>query len=476
MASNRKPDRDSLGKYKLVETLAEGGMGVVYKGFDPSIERVVALKTIHKFLLDGDKGQEMLARFKREAQAAGKLAHPNVVTIYEYGVDDGTPFIAMEFIEGRELTDHIKKGERFELERIADIMEQCLDALHYCHSHGIIHRDLKPSNIILLADGAVKITDFGIARVEASQLTQTGAVMGTPSYMSPEQFMAQRIDARSDLFSAAAILYELVTGERPFPGKEIITIMHNVLNTSVIDATRLNVHLPKCFDAFFQRALAKQPRDRFQSAKDFAQALELALENKFVWQEVPEEAITGTAISDDAATVRAGGSETASRATRRRWREAETQISDYAESETGKGKKWLLMPVMSLLVLAGAGVGWWFVQNLEPPELSSRIEQPEAELETSPADVETTTGEEEVPEDAYYGRINAVTDPPGAMLFLDGEYFGVTPLNFELPPGTYQVVVKKEGYLDQERRLEVEPGRKIDLDVSLIAGVASGSG
>src|SRR4051812_25360006 len=207
-----------LGKYEILRELGRGAMGVVYEAFDPSIERTVALKTIRRDQLEGDDAAEVITRFQREAKAAGRLNHPNIVAIYDFGDDHDTTFIAMEFVIGRELKQHFAQDERFPMADITRIMGELLDALDYSHNFGVVHRDIKPANIIIRPNGQVKVADFGIARIESSQYTQAGSVLGTPAYMSPEQFMGQTVDRRSDIFSAGGVLFEILTGERPFFG------------------------------------------------------------------------------------------------------------------------------------------------------------------------------------------------------------------------------------------------------------------
>src|SRR5499427_7206035 len=197
------PDLTKLGKYEIRRELGRGAMGIVYEGYDPLIKRRVALKTIRADQLTGENAETVIARFRREAQAAGRLNHPNIVSIYDFGEDDGVWYIAMEFVEGRELKDYFQADERFPTKEIVRIMSKLLDALGYSHRLGVIHRDIKPANVILLKDGGVKVADFGIAHIESSSMTQAGTVLGTPSYMSPEQIMGLPIDGRSDLFSAA---------------------------------------------------------------------------------------------------------------------------------------------------------------------------------------------------------------------------------------------------------------------------------
>ncbi|EGK70247.1 Putative calcium/calmodulin-dependent protein kinase [Methyloversatilis universalis FAM5] len=285
-----------LGKYDILRELGQGAMGIVYEGRDPVIDRRVAIKTLKREQLERSEADEVIARFKREAQAAGRLNHPNVVAIYEYGEmsgeeADGTAFIAMEFVQGRELKDAFDSDERIALPLVGRIMGQLLDALEHAHRNGVVHRDIKPANIILLADGTVKVADFGVARIESSNLTQAGTVMGTPSYMSPEQFMGQTVDGRSDLFSAGVVLYQLLTGEKPFTGA-LTTIMHKVLKEDPPWPSVLNVHVPARLDAVVKRAMAKRPEDRFQSAADFRRALDAAL--------------TGAPADEDATMVNLG--------------------------------------------------------------------------------------------------------------------------------------------------------------------------
>lgn len=265
-----------LGKYEVRRELGRGAMGVVYEGFDPGIARRVALKTVRRDQLEKDEAQELLSRFQREAQAAGRLNHPNIVAIYEYGEDGGTAFIAMEYVEGRELKDYFDKSERFSLTEIARLMGELLSALDHAHGNGIVHRDIKPANIFILHNGQAKVGDFGIARIESSNLTQAGSVLGTPAYMSPEQFMGQTVDGRSDLFSAGVLLYQFLTGEKPFTG-QLTTIMHKVLKEDPIAPSELNVQVPRRFDAVVRKALAKRPEQRFQSAREFAAALQQAM-------------------------------------------------------------------------------------------------------------------------------------------------------------------------------------------------------
>ncbi len=268
MSATAIPVPPKLGKYTIRRELGRGAMGVVYEGFDPVIERVVAIKTIRPEHLD-EGADDMMARFKREAQAAGRLNHPNIVSIYEYGEEGGVAFIAMEFVKGKELKSFFDEGRRFADKDIARIMGEILGALEHAHRTGVTHRDMKPANVIILENGAVKVADFGLARIETSDLTQAGTIMGTPTYMSPEQFLGTPADGRSDIFSCGVMLYQFLTGERPFTGAAT-TIMRKVLGEEPMAPSQLNTLLASGWDAVAKRAMAKKPGERYQSAAAFA--------------------------------------------------------------------------------------------------------------------------------------------------------------------------------------------------------------
>ncbi|MEO8486529.1 MAG: serine/threonine-protein kinase [Betaproteobacteria bacterium] len=263
----------SLGRYEIRRELGRGAMGVVYEAYDPLIKRVVALKTIREDQLDRAEAPIVIARFRREAEAAGRLHHPNIVSIFDFGDDAGTAYIAMEFVAGRDLKSRFDAGERFATAEAIRLTAQILDALDYAHRHGVVHRDIKAANVFVQEDGTVKVADFGIAHLDSSSLTQAGSVMGTPSSMSPEQILGLPVDARTDVFSTGVILYQFVTGERPFGGAATTTTMQKVLKEEPLAPSTLNVQLPDAMDAIVKRALAKKPDDRYASAAEFAAAL-----------------------------------------------------------------------------------------------------------------------------------------------------------------------------------------------------------
>ncbi len=266
-------DPQRLGKYEIRTVLGKGAMGVVYKAFDPHIERLVAIKTIRRDMVDPDLAVQYMARFKNEAKAAGRLHHPNIVGVYEYGEQDDVAYIAMEYVEGTGLREYLNARTTFDFGLLVALMSQLLQAIEFAHDRGVIHRDIKPSNLIVTGQGLLKIADFGVARVDTSNLTGAGVVIGTPSYMSPEQCMGEAVDARSDLFSVGVVLYELVTGEKPFRGS-IEGIAYKICREDPLPPSQASsAALPEALDQLLAKALAKQPSERFPCARAFNEAL-----------------------------------------------------------------------------------------------------------------------------------------------------------------------------------------------------------
>lgn len=262
----------ALGKYEVRGTLGKGAMGTVYDGWDPVIHRRVAIKTVRLPDANDEEAIDGLARFKREAQAAGRLTHPNIVGVFDYGETDAVAYIVMEFVEGRSLKERLGANERMAAATATALMEDVLAGLTYSHGRGVVHRDIKPANIMITLEDRAKIADFGIARIEASSMTQAGTVMGTPAYMSPEQFMGQVVDSRTDIYSCGVMLYQLLTGERPFEGS-MTAIMHKALSTVPPRPSDLAVTAPANLDGVVAKAMARRPEDRFETAAAFAQAL-----------------------------------------------------------------------------------------------------------------------------------------------------------------------------------------------------------
>jgi len=279
------PELKTLGRYNLERTLGKGAMGVVYEGVDPRLGRRVAIKTILKSHLDADTAKEYSMRFVREAQAVARLNHPNIVQVYDFGEEGDIAYLVMEFIKGKELKTFFDANERFDLKEAVRIMGELCEALDFAHNAGIIHRDIKPANVMIDAQGRTKLTDFGVARVQDSdktsvERTQAGTMVGTPAYMSPEQITGGNIDKRTDVFSAGIILYQFLTGEKPFTGSGAWTIAKKIIQEEPPLPSSLNNAITPLFDAVVNKALSKAPETRYQSARDLGVALKRALEGR----------------------------------------------------------------------------------------------------------------------------------------------------------------------------------------------------
>ncbi|MBK9447140.1 MAG: serine/threonine protein kinase [Betaproteobacteria bacterium] len=389
-----------LGKYEIQRELGRGAMGVVYEGFDAGIGRRIALKTVRREQLDGGEAEELLSRFKREAQAAGRLNHPGIVAVYEYGEDEGTAFIAMEYVEGRELKDVFDKSERFPLPEVVRIMSQLLDAIGHAHANGIVHRDIKPANVFLMKNGQIKVGDFGIARMESSNLTQAGSVLGTPAYMSPEQFMGQTVDGRSDLFSAGVILYQFLTGEKPFTG-QLTTIMHKVLKEEPIAPSELNVQVPPGFDSLIRKALAKRPDERFQNAQSFITALQEAVSQTTTDSDAT---LIGAAADDDATLLPSADATQARKASTAPISTPKpTPPAASAPPLPQKRSPALALAIVGGLAAVGLGAGAWLMLG----KGSTSAERP-AEVAVAPASTAATAASTSTPANDNQMVITAV--------------------------------------------------------------------
>lgn len=268
-------ENPTLGRYKIERELGRGAMGTVYLGKDPKINRVVAIKTLDLSAeFEESEIKQVKERFFREAETAGRLNHPNIVTIYDAGEEHDLAYIAMEFLKGKDLTHKLAQKKKLPVKWVMQIVMQVADALDYAHKLGVVHRDIKPANI-MYNDGedSIKVTDFGIARITDTSKTKTGVVLGTPSYMSPEQFSGKRVDGRSDLFSLGVTMFELLTGKQPFGGDSLAELMYQITNKRHPNITKIRTDLPGCVKSIIDKALSKEPEDRFQTGDQFEQSL-----------------------------------------------------------------------------------------------------------------------------------------------------------------------------------------------------------
>jgi serine/threonine-protein kinase len=265
-----------IGRYEILEALGRGSMGLVYKALDPKINRLLAIKTIRfSDEFDEDVIQEIKERFFREAEIAGQLSHPSIVTLHDMGEDQDLTYMAMEYLEGENLEKFINKKNLLPLRKVLSVVASVADALEFAHRADVIHRDIKPANIMLLKTGGVKVTDFGIAKAISSSRTRTGVILGTPNYMSPEQIMGQKVDPRSDVFSLGVVFYQLLAGELPFQGDNLSSLLYQITQVKHPPLRSFNPRIPVACEQIMDKALAKNLDERFQTAGQMAKLLRL---------------------------------------------------------------------------------------------------------------------------------------------------------------------------------------------------------
>ncbi|MBW6400969.1 protein kinase [Roseomonas sp. HJA6] len=391
-------------KYEVRGTLGAGAMGTVYDAVDRIIERRVAIKVVNRPNESDPEAVEAHARFRREAQAAGRLSHPNIVGVYDYGENASQAWIVMELVEGGSLKGRLDKQERFPIPEIVRIMGEVCAALNYSHQRGVVHRDIKPGNIMMTTDGQVKIADFGIARLENSSMTQVGTLIGTPSYMAPEQFRGEPVDLRADIWAAGVMLYQLLTGEKPFEGG-FSAVMHKALNTEPPPPSQLSVTTPRGFDAVIARALAKRPEDRYRSAAEFGEAIRNAVNAPAATEPTGLPGLPG--LNDDATMVSArpaGGGPTAPRP------------MPPAPAPDRKGAPIGLIAGGASAVVAAAAAGWFFLigPGAGPDPALERQRQEQESRDAAEAATREAAAREQAARDAA-AREQAVRDQTAAQ-------------------------------------------------------------
>lgn len=391
------------GRYEIVREIGKGSMGVVFEAYDPDIDRSVALKVLRQ---DRVTSQAFVERFLKEAKAIGRLSHSNIVTVYDIGQDHGTIYIAMEFLAGSPLNKVIEK-KRFSIEEIINLGVQIAEILDRANQKGIVHRDIKPNNIIIMQDGQVKITDFGIAHIEdpsSPQLTQAGEILGTPAYMAPEQVMGGHVDGRADIFSLGCILYELTTGKGPFGGANLTAVLRSVTQDNPPEPIKINPQIPEALSHIIMKCLKKNPDERFRTGGIMLNAL--------------------NALKD-------------------RLREKEAPVPKPPVPPVVKKKSKKPIPVILMLViLIGiiGGLSYYFL--IPEPELPTNI-SPKAIL-------------------------NVKSMPDGADIFVDGQLKGKAPQDIELPLGKHEVRLTLTNYYDWEAQVQLEEKGELPLVVRLI--------
>ncbi len=426
----------TLGRYDLQGELGRGAMGIVYRGLDPIIGRTVAIKCLHPHIIEGQ--EEARRRFQQEILALGKLEHPNIVTIYDAGKDQGFDYIVMEYVEGITLSHWLKSGEAIPVGAVLRIGVQICQALHFAHSHGVIHRDIKPGNILLSGNQMhAKVTDFGIAQMEGTGHTHTDRLLGTPQYMSPEQYREATLDGRSDLFSVAALLYEMLTQRKAFGGESVPVIMHRVLKDIPPAPVTLQSTIPWRLSDVVMRGLEKDPSRRFPSAEEMARALEASAPGLLPDAPIdaPIDAPTDapTVVVPD--TPRDGLGKDARTAGRSRW-VARASLAGAALAVTG-----------------GIAVVW-YMQRPPAPSVAPVSTMVPMTVATQGAGPQA-------------GQVTFSTTPPGAQIFIDGAMTGVSPLTLALPAGAHEMRIFKGGYHPIEATLEIPVGKMTPVNLIL---------
>jgi serine/threonine-protein kinase len=467
------------GRYEILKELGRGSMGVVYEAHDPQIDRIVALKVLRQ---DRHASDAFVRRFLKEAKAIGRLSHSNIVTVHDVGEDQGTIYIAMEFLEGRPLNEVIEE-KRFGFEEVLDLGIQIAETLDYAHGKGVVHRDIKPSNILVQPRGRIKITDFGIAHIEdpsATLQTQDGEILGTPAYMSPEQVLGKPVDGRSDLFSLGVILYELSTGTRPFgrQGKTLATLFNEITNTVPPEPTELNSALDPRLSRVIMKCLAKDPRERYATGEALADALRECRGTETVVMpptpvSVPEPAPSGpsrTRLPLLALLVTLGlGAAVAflypgalDRITEWLWKPRPVQMATLKADSLPEGAElWVdgsLRGRAPLEIQLGLG------------KHSMRAVAPGYEEWTETLDLAEPGAHSlkiELRRKVALAFLRVESTPPGAMLSVNGISEGRTPIGLELPLGEHRVALSLEDHEEWNSRIELSEEKEYTVTAGL---------
>ena len=448
------------GRYEVVRELGRGSMGVVYQGYDPVIGRTVAIKTMLTEGLTSQEFQEFRARFQREARAAGVLSHPNIVNVFDYGEDSGILYLIMEYLEGKSLEKLVEGQNILPIETIIPIYDQVCSALDHAHQHSIVHRDIKPANIMILDNGLVKVTYFGIAKMMSMGMTQAGQVLGTPNYMSPEQVKGRQIDGRSDIFSLGIILYDLVTGEMPFAGQNITTVIYKIINENPIPPRELDATIHPGLSYVICKALAKSPDERYQTCRELAYDLKNfkylggpAVTSATAIFKVPP--LPSTDLERAAAppvkspTPPAAPVEPARIAPIQQPSPEQAPVQVIAPTPTYQKPRtlsmvWVLMTLLGVVILGILGGGGYFYLHKGKPQVAN----------------------------PPVGQLHVESNIPGARISVDGLSGPnwVTPCTIpDLSPGSHRVLVTKEGYDNYLQAVTIESGKINSVNASLPA-------
>jgi serine/threonine protein kinase len=408
---------DRIGRYKIIRELGRGAMGVVYHAIDPNIGRPVAIKTIH---FGGNRKPEeiekMRERLFREARSAGMLSHPGIVTIYDVEQQGELAYIAMEYVDGPTLDQLLSESEPLDAERMFSILGQTAVALDYAHSKGIVHRDIKPANIMIAADGTSKIADFGIAKITAAEnLTMTGSIVGTPHYMSPEQVQGQHVDGRSDQFSLAVIAYEMLTGEKPYTGEHLTTVVYKIVAEEPVLPRRLNPSLSTGIENVLRKALSKKPDARYRNCQEFVESMEKACAATKGWKLMPRGGLLNALTVADVKVPAGAAAVAPALPPPRRTSRPEPAPTTTREVKRKSGFVGFLLGILvaaGLLYLIGSQAMPWLMPGRQPSD-SSQHQAAEPKKE-SPPPVTPPLTPVPAPEDAKPSPLGGGQANPGS--------------------------------------------------------------
>ncbi len=480
-------DMDAIGRYQIIGELGRGAMGVVYRAQDPAIGRLVAIKTIRLAdLSDQAERARLQERLFREAQSAGILSHPGIVVVYDVGTDGDITYIAMEFVNGTTLEKMLADPNPPGQQTVLGVLRQTAAALDYAHKKGIVHRDIKPANIMIGVEATVKIADFGIAKIAtSSQLTQTGLVMGTPNYMSPEQVQGKVVDGKADQFALAVVAYEMLTGEKPFTGEQLTTVLYKIVSEDPPPVEHLNPTLGFAVSMVLTRAMSKDSSRRYGNCLEFVDALEAALNSKKGWQalargagqNMPTEVVVGGAL---AARPQAY---------------AEPEPKPPKTSAGGRAMRMIagLVLGVGLVALMFLGVKKWLLTEpaagepatavtaptppagpAKPSPAAKRVEAPESAhvpplAETPAQPPHTKPAERAAP---ALATIQIVTTPPGAQAMFDRDpsLVCVSPCSLEVAQGPHSLALTLAGYRQEYRMLDVSGPRQLTVALTQPTG------
>lgn len=506
---------EQIGRYQIVGELGRGAMGVVYRAQDPTIGRTIAIKTIRlSDLTDTGERQRLRDRLVREAQSAGILSHPGIVTIYDIQEEADMAYIFMEFVDGAPLEKTLLAEQAIDKTALVSILKQTAAALDYAHKKGIIHRDIKPANIMIDGDGAAKIADFGVAKIVSQQMTQVGAMMGTPTYMSPEQVQSKTVDGRADQFSLAVIAYELLTGEKPFVSDYLPTLLYKIVSEEPIAPQRINPSLGQQVEQVFRKAMAKDPAARYETCTDFVNALVIACESKKNWQPLPRgssQSLPTVATTGGAIAEAAGALQQTPVLPRARKPHRATSDEPAKSSGTGRAVRTILAFCAPVILVGLLFLGWQKFQGSEaertaenaPPKVEPEKPAPAEVRKPSPVSpakeaaplAKPPAAQEELPpsapateskppqaaprtparvKQAASGEevVDFISSPPGATLNFDGnpQLTCKTPCSFALPKGRHTLTASAAGHRSALKIFETSSAAPVAVSLEVMAG------